>query len=621
MSLNRPTFIARLCWTVAITVSILFYTQYGKESYNFYGDAMGYYMYLSSTFIYKNHKSIEELPTNKGIRPFIHSYAAQIGSGQRTPKGYVLNQYTYGIALLELPFFLTAHVWEYLRGGNGNGFSPSYQLAVMLSSLFYGFLGLWITYRVLKQYFSQPIASITAALILIGTNLFWFLFYQQGMAHVPLFFLFALLLHYTIKIYSVGSYPHFICLGFVAGRITVIRPIDGLCILIPILYNNGKPFLINKWNFIVSHWHKILIAGCSFVVPIIPQLLYWKWLTGYWVYDSYGPNQAFDFLHPKLLAGLFGPSNGWLFYTPLMLLAIAGLLFRKNYRPFVGAICLFLVLYTWAIYSWFLPNYINGLGSRPMIDAYPLLALPLAACINEVARLKLGIKVLISGFVLLFAYINISYSVKKSMGVINTEDSKYNFNLLTIFKYSLNYNDLVLWDIGVPQPDQVLGEPIIQRCTSLTDSSYSSHIVLDSSERKKVFAVQKGEEYSPVQVTVTGENMTGRNYKWIKCSGRFRTTMPEYDIYSNQLLVLQIKRGKDVINWYGVRINNKVGLLEQELNLKAGLFAFRDNIWGTVSYYIPFPKEIRPSDVLQLDVWDLPKKPIAIAQLCVEIYR
>lgn len=51
-------------------------------------------MYLPATFIYHNHKSIERLPQDRGIRTFIHKYAAQMGSGQRTPKGYVLNQYT-----------------------------------------------------------------------------------------------------------------------------------------------------------------------------------------------------------------------------------------------------------------------------------------------------------------------------------------------------------------------------------------------------------------------------------------------------------------------------------------------------------------------------------------------
>src|ERR1043166_1107778 len=145
---------SRICWLITIVVCILYYARFGSESYNFYGDALGYYMYLPSTFIYHNHKSIETLPKDRGIRPFIHSYAAQIGNGQRTPKGYVLNQYTYGVALMEAPFFFVAHGWEKVTGGLANGFSLSYRLAVDISTLVYAILGLWIVYKVLRRRYS-----------------------------------------------------------------------------------------------------------------------------------------------------------------------------------------------------------------------------------------------------------------------------------------------------------------------------------------------------------------------------------------------------------------------------------------------------------------------------------
>ncbi|MBL7691931.1 MAG: hypothetical protein JNM41_10085 [Flavipsychrobacter sp.] len=47
---------------ITLLFSAWFLAFYGKESYPFNGDAMGYYMYLPSTFIYHNLKALDWLP-------------------------------------------------------------------------------------------------------------------------------------------------------------------------------------------------------------------------------------------------------------------------------------------------------------------------------------------------------------------------------------------------------------------------------------------------------------------------------------------------------------------------------------------------------------------------------
>ncbi|MBK6328997.1 MAG: hypothetical protein IPF62_00245 [Bacteroidetes bacterium] len=91
----------------------MFYNFYGKKSYTFYGDALGYYLYLPSTFIYHNLQSIEQLPTDKQIDQSVIHYTQSIPNlNPKSPKGYYVNQYTYGVALMELPFFAIAHFYE-----------------------------------------------------------------------------------------------------------------------------------------------------------------------------------------------------------------------------------------------------------------------------------------------------------------------------------------------------------------------------------------------------------------------------------------------------------------------------------------------------------------------------
>ena len=98
---------------VAIVVSISFYAKYGHKSYPFYGDSLGYYLYLPSTLIHHNLKNIESLPTDKGIDPSIFFYSSNIPNlNPKSPTGFYVNQYWYGVALMELPFFAVAHTYE-----------------------------------------------------------------------------------------------------------------------------------------------------------------------------------------------------------------------------------------------------------------------------------------------------------------------------------------------------------------------------------------------------------------------------------------------------------------------------------------------------------------------------
>ncbi len=608
--------LARLSWAVAIGVAVLFYAFFGKEGYNFYGDALGYYTYLPATFIYHNHKSIERLPPDRGIRPFIHGYMAQIGSGQRTPKGYVLNQYTYGVALMELPFFAAAHLLELARKSEANGFSASYRLAIDISSMVYGALGLLLIYRVLRRHFRYYIASITTALLLIGTNLFWFCLRQQGMAHVPLFFLFALLLHLTAIIYEHGRWYHFAALGCTAGLITVIRPVDGFCVLIPLLYVGEKPFFRTKLDFMRAHWRQILLAGICFLLPVIPQLLYWKWLTGYSIYDSYGPGQTFDFRHSHIWQGLFGASNGWLIYTPLMVAALGGFFLKKpRGNPYFIGSLLLLVGYVWMVYAWYLPNYPNGLGSRPMVDMYPILALPLAAVIEGIGNAR-WIKWPAILAVIACVFINIQYSIKEATATIWSEDSKLSFNLHTFFRYKLTYNDLVLWDLGIPQPRSVrsVGNP---SKADFRDSAISAHISVASTV--KYYSLKEGEEFGAATLTVPCALLNGsEKADWIRASGRFYVPQPVLDIYKNHLLVIELHRGDSLLAWHGLRINNKVGLLEpQHAGDEPQLFSFRHRQWGVVSCYVPLPENLQASDYVKMFVWNIGRTPIYISKLSI----
>jgi hypothetical protein len=101
-------------------------------------------------------------------------------------------------------------------------------------------------------------------------------------------------------------------------------------------------------------------------------------VSGNWLFYSYG-NEGFDFLHPHIFDGLFCFKNGWLSYTPIMLFALIGImLMHDKNKKILLPLLTFLAIHIYVINCWWCWHYVNGFGNRPMVETYPLLAVPFA---------------------------------------------------------------------------------------------------------------------------------------------------------------------------------------------------------------------------------------------------
>ncbi len=614
--------ISRAIVVISVVFCAWFFFVYGKEQYPFYGDSMGYYMYLPSTFIYHNHKALDWLPPGKHLDNSVRSYVKILKEKEaRTPRGYIINKYTYGVAALEMPFFFAAHAYEKMSEGEANGYSASYRVMLKVSALFYALFGLVLLYKVLKSFFSPDLSLWGTLLLFMGTNLFWFTLSQAGMAHVPLFFLYALLAYLTILVSRSPRLHLFFLAGITAGFITVIRPTDIICLLIPALYNvYDKETARQKIQFLSMHLKGIMLFVAAFIVPIIPQLLYWKKFAGSFFYYSYG-KESFNWLHPQIGAGLFSFSNGWLVYTPVMGLALVGILFYKAIKPVVLLLCALLPLYVYVVYSWYCYNYINGLGSRPMIHLYPLLAIPLTALLARVARAKLMPKIIVYAVIFLFVAVNISYSLQMVRGVLISEESNRVYTLNMLFKMSATYSDMVMYDVEQVQPAEGKVEKMATlACRNYDDSAQGHYVPASTGDSSRCFHMRDDEEYHPVKVLVTYNKQQFDGAQWIKCSGMFMCTKPY--LYFKHLFTLDIARGGKTLSWAGCKIDNKIGLAEPGAPKGWAAFSHNElNKWGQVYFYIKVPGDLNDGDNIRLEVWNIGKQEIYFDNICLELYR
>lgn len=340
-------------------------------------DTFGYYLYLPATFIYHD----PGLKDPGFVNEVLEKYEGSTTFYQASPglEGGMIIKYTSGLAIVFLPGFALAHIVALLTAFPADGFSLPYQHAIFITSLLFTFLGLFFLRKVLLKFFSDQLSSVIMILLALGTNLLY-ISVNHTLVHNYLFALYALMLWLVIRWHETPVTRLSISLGLTMGLIIAIRPTEAICILIPLLWGvYNKATFVEKFRLIYGNFKNILILVACIILPLLPQLIYWKIFTGSFVHYSYdNPGEGLDLLTPYTWDVLFSFRKGWLIYTPMMALAIYG--FKKVYekrRDIFFPLVIFAVINLYLVSSWTTWWYAGSFGHRAMVQSYAIMALPL----------------------------------------------------------------------------------------------------------------------------------------------------------------------------------------------------------------------------------------------------
>jgi len=420
-------------------------------------DVAIYYGYLPATFIYNDlsFKFLEDLPDN---------FEGNIVYSNPPGSNAKILKMTMGVAILHLPFFLFMHVLTHLiLPFDANGYTPPYEFAFYLSTIFYVLLGLFFVRKILLKRFSEKITASTLILILFGTNLFFYTTMRAGTSHVFSFSLFAIAFFLFEKWHNKPSWATTVLIGVVSGMIILVRPTNAIIAVVFILFGIiNKQSLHAKFRLLVRNYQMILAMVLIAFIVFLPQMFYWHHITGDWIYYSY-KDEGFFFHDPEILKGLFSFRKGWLVYTPLMIFALLGIpLLYKHCKEYLTPIIVFTLLNIFIIYSWWTWWYGGSFGSRPMIDSYGLLAIPFSVFLKELNRKSKWLRISIYSIFTLFIMLNIWQSKQYKRGVIHydgmTKDAY--FELFFSYHRPKTYNKLI------DRPDYFAAKKNIDRTLS-----------------------------------------------------------------------------------------------------------------------------------------------------------
>ena len=471
-------------------------------------DAFGYYLYLPFGILY-NDLTFSDLGL---INDIVGQYenTATLYQLTNVDNGNMVIKYPVGMAILMLPFFLIAHLIAFVFGFSADGFSAPYEVMVFVGHTCYLLLGIWYLRKLLLVYFSSIITGLVLFSIIIGTNFLAMGTMTMGNTHIPLFALHAIGLYSTYKWHKEPTFKLSLLLGSLIGLMIITRPTEILFLLIPFLWGvRSIRGLVRKYyNLFRKEFLKFMLVSCSILLVGFIQLLYWKVVTGSWLFYSYdNAGEGFEFLNPYTWEFLFSFRKGWLVYTPLMVLAIIGLLFTfKRKYDFGYGLFLFVVFNVWVLSSWSCWWYAGSFGQRSIVQSYPEMALALAAFLTVVRKRKI-IKGVIGALIALMVLLNVFQTWQVDQRIIHFSRMTAEYYFAVFGRTSIPYGAERLL---------LIDRPTVQKTTPKDLERYYMDKELIRMDSLSFGTDQEFVDFD----SFTFDAITNKDHAWIKITGQ-----------------------------------------------------------------------------------------------------
>jgi hypothetical protein len=302
-----------------------------------------------------------------------------------TRAGRRLNFGTIGPALLWAPFYGVGHLVAKVTGAPQDGYSAPYVAAVSYGSAVYGWLAVLLSAWMAYQWLGRGLAAALA--VLVGTPLLFYLYVAPPFSHACATFAVTLCLWTWLRVRNTWSLHGVILLGLTVGLMATMRDQAGLFAL-------GPAMDFVRWSLRHRQWRQtvtLVIAGtAATLLTFAPHLLASRAINGY-----IGPHESvankMSWSSPHALSVLIDQHHGWLVWTPLAVLGLAGLVglasgrvrARHDDARWLGMCALVMVAVqvyiNGAVESWTLAG---AFGQRRFLEVTPLLVVGLAAVLS-----------------------------------------------------------------------------------------------------------------------------------------------------------------------------------------------------------------------------------------------
>jgi hypothetical protein len=269
-----------------------------------------------------------------------------------------------------------------------DGFSEPYLVTLAAATCLYAFAGLWMSFRLARQYTEERWAFLATIALWLASSLPAYIYVDPSWSHAHSVFVVALFLWYWNRTRDGRTASQWLILGLISGLMLEVY-FPNMVVLLVVASEAAARFRNQKVR--VSAYVNLrnyVFYGLAIVIAFAPTLIIRAILLGSpFAAGAYG-NQSWNWTSPALLQILFSPSQGLLTTTPVVIPAIAGLflLARRDAVLARGLIAAFAALCALiAVYPFW--NLGPSFGNRYFISLIPAFIPGLAVLLSECARI------------------------------------------------------------------------------------------------------------------------------------------------------------------------------------------------------------------------------------------
>jgi hypothetical protein len=334
-----------------------------------------------------------------------------------TETGRRINFGTIGCAILWSPFYLAGDLVARAAGEPVDGFSTPYVAAVAYGSAVYGFLAVVLAVLCAARLGLNGFVPVLA--VWLGTPLLFYMYVAPPFSHACSAFAVALFTHVWLRIRDEWPIRGLMALGAAGALMAMVREQD--------LFFVAGPALDFAWRRVMENRGArpeargaiigVVAAIITFVAVFTPQLATYQVLNGH-----LGPHSSvgrkMNWMAPHALEVLFSPEHGFFVWTPLALIAIAGLFFLVTRDRRLGVSILLMValqIYvSGSVESW---TVAGAFGQRRFIALTTAMVIGLASLRASAAQTKM----VVTALLIVCVYWNLALTAEFAVGLMDRQ--------------------------------------------------------------------------------------------------------------------------------------------------------------------------------------------------------
>jgi len=363
------------------------------------GDGVGYYAYIRSMLVehkldFQNDWRAANLGFTLGK---VHQDGA-VDPSQFTPTGYLDNHFAVGPSILWAPFLVPVHVTLLALQKLGmnvrpDGFSRPYIVTMALATALYGFLGLWISFRLACRYVEERWALLATLGIWFASSLPVYMYFNPSWSHAHSVFIVAVFLWYWHETRQGRTLRQWTILGLISGLMLDVYYANIAVLAVPLLESIGQYW--QGWRRPGHDWRsagRLFVANLVYcfaiVIAFLPTLITRQIIYGHPLEFGYGGTDVWKWNAPHLSSVLFSADHGLLTWTPILIPAVAGLfLFLRRERKLAAYLIAASLCFYYLIAIDPCWDGLSSFGNRKFVSLTPLFVLGLAVTFSEVSDL------------------------------------------------------------------------------------------------------------------------------------------------------------------------------------------------------------------------------------------